>query len=204
MGEVERFLKTFVATPAAAVANRYFASAAMHNGAYAVANGGLPGDGLAHNVTCAQTAVDVEDTNGKLVIVGKDVNGNTISEEIIPNAGETVQGVKAFKEIVSITGVGWAQGGTGADTIVIGFGDVVGLPDVLPAASDVFLVAVGTGLINAPTVAVGAAHCQNTVVATGANGTNKLQGHLPDLNSPFIFPLSRPLLPLSRGGRGPG
>ena len=175
MGEVERFLKTFVATPAAAVANRYFASAAMHNGAYTVANSGLPGDGLAHNVTCAQTAVDVEDTNGKLVIVGKDVNGNTISEEIIPNAGETVQGVKAFKEIVSITGVGWTQGGTGADTIVIGFGDVVGLPDVLLAASDVFLVAVGTGLLNAPTVGVGAARCQNTVVATGANGTNKLR-----------------------------
>jgi len=174
-GEVERFLKTFVGTPAAAVANRYFASAAMHNGAYTVANSGLPGDGLAHNVTCAQTAVDVEDTNGKLVIVGKDVNGNAISEEIIPNAGETVQGLKAFKEVVSITGVGWTQGGTGADTIVIGFGDLIGLPDVLLVASDVFLVAVGTGLLNAPTVVVGAAPCQNTVVATGANGTNKLR-----------------------------
>ena len=174
-GEVERFLKTFVATPAAAVANRYFASTAMHNGAYTVANNGLPGDGLAHNVTCAQTAVDTEDTNGKLVIVGKDVNGNAISEEIIPNAGETVQGVKAFKEVVSITGVGWAQGGTGADTIVIGFGDVIGLPDILQAASDVFLAAMGTALLNAPTVVVGAAPCQNTVVATGANGTNKLR-----------------------------
>jgi len=174
-GEVDRFLKTFVATPAAAVANRYFASAAMHNGAYAVTNGGLPGDGLAHNVTCAETAVDAEDTNGKLVIVGKDVNGNTISEEIVPNAGETVQGVKAFKEVVSITGVGWVQGGTGPDTIVIGFGDVIGLPDFIREAADVFLAAMGTALINAPTVTVGAELCRNTVLATGANGTNKLR-----------------------------
>ena len=174
-GEVERFLKTFVATPAAAVANRYFASAAMHNGAYTVANGGLPGDGLAHNVTVAETAVDVEDTNGKLVIEGKDIRGYTISEEIIPDAGVTVQGAKAFSLITSITGVGWVQGGTGPDTIVIGFGDLVGLPDVLLAASDVFLAAVGTALLNAPTVGVGAAPCQNTVVATGANGTLKLR-----------------------------
>ena len=174
-GEVERFLKTFVATPATAVANRYFASAAMHNGAYAVTNGGFPGDGLAHNVTVAETAVDAEDTNGKLVIEGKDVRGYTIMEEIVPDAGVTVQGAKAFSQITSITGVGWVQGGTGPDTIVIGFGDLVGLPDVLLAVSDVFLVGMGTALLNAPTVAVGAAHCQNTVVATGANGTNKLR-----------------------------
>ena len=174
-GEVERFLKTFVATPATAVANRYFASAAMHNGAYTVANGGLPGDGLAHNVTVAETAVDTEDTNGKLVIEGKDIRGYTIMEEIVPDAGVTVQGTKAFSMITSITGVGWVQGGSGPDTIVIGFGDLVGLPDVLLAASDVFLVGVGTALLNAPTVAVGPAHCQNTVVATGANGTNKLR-----------------------------
>jgi hypothetical protein len=174
-GEVERFLKTFVATPATAVANRYFASAAMHNGAYTLANGGLPGDSLAHNVTVAETAVDVEDTNGKLVIEGKDIRGYTISEEIIPDAGVTVQGAKAFSQITSINGVGWAQGGTGPDTIVIGFGDLVGLPDVLQATADVFLVAMGTALINAPTVTVDPALCKNTVLATGANGTNKLR-----------------------------
>ena len=173
--EVERFLKTYSAVPAAAVPNRYFASAAMHNGANTVANGGLPGDGLAHNVTVAETAVDTEDTNGKLVIEGKDIRGYAISEEIIPDAGVTVQGAKAFSQITSINGVGWAQGGTGADTIVIGFGDVVGLPDVLLAASDVFLVAMGTALLNAPTAGVGAAPCQNTVLATGANGTLKLR-----------------------------
>jgi hypothetical protein len=175
MGEVERFLKTYVAVPLAAVANRYFASAAMHNGAYAVANGGLPGDGLAHNITCLQTAVDVEDTNGTMTIVGKDIRGYTISEVLIPDAGVTVQGTKAFSQVDSITGAGWVQGGTGPDTIVIGFGDAVGLPDILLAASDVFLVAVGTGILNAPTVAVGPAHCENTVLATGANGTNKLR-----------------------------
>ncbi len=174
-GEVDRFIKTFVVTAATAVPNRYFASAAMHNGAYTVANGGLPGDGLAHNVTILQTAVDAEDTNGKLTIEGKDVRGYTIYEEIVPDAGVTIQGAKGFSQVTSIIGSGWVQGGTGPDTIVIGFGDLVGLPDVLPAVSDVFLVAMGTALLNAPSVAVGVAHCQNTVLATGANGTNKLR-----------------------------
>jgi hypothetical protein len=152
--EIAKFLKPFVATPAAKVANRYFASAAMHNGAYAVANGGLPGDGLARNVTCAQTAVDAEDTNGTLTLTGIDIEGKPISEEIAPDAGVTVEGLKAFKRVDSIVGAGWAQGGTGADTIVIGFGDVIGIPDRIAALADIVLVGFDTGILNAPTLTV--------------------------------------------------
>ena len=131
----------------------------------------------------AETAVDVEDTNGKLVIEGKDIRGYTISEEIIPDAGVTIQGVKAFSQITSITGVGWAQGGTGPDTIVIGFGDVVGLPDVLLAASDAFLVAMGTALLNAPTVAVGAAPLPEHRRCDRRERNPQTEGDLPDLNN---------------------
>ncbi len=171
-----KVLKFFVGVPATIVADRYFASAAMHNGAYAVANSGLPGDGLAHNVTCAETAVDVEDTNGTLTITGLDVAGNVISEILTPNAGETVSGVKAFKQVTSIVGAGWAQGGAGADTIVIGFGEVVGLPDYLADTADVLMVGFDTGLVNAPTVTKDAAVLsKNTVLVPTGNGTKKLR-----------------------------
>ena len=174
--KLQKVLKFFVGTPATIVANRYFASAAMHNGAYAVANSGLPGDGMAHNVTCAQTAVDVEDTNGTLTIIGLDADGKVITEDITPNAGSTVQGTKAFKQVTSIVGAGWAQGGTGPDTIIIGFGELIGLPDKIAASDDVLLVASSTALINAPTVTVDAAVlAKNTVTMDTGDATKKLR-----------------------------
>jgi hypothetical protein len=172
-GEVSRFLKSFSAIPVAAVNNRYVLSTNMINGAYSLANQN-PGDGLARNVTVTHTTATGTDTLGTITVVGKDINGHTISEVITPLADQTVQGAKAFAQVASITGAGWVING-GNDTIVVGFGDIVGLPDVIAAAADVILVAVGTGLLNAPSVGVGAALCQNTVTATGANGTNRLR-----------------------------
>ena len=174
--KLAKVLKFFVCTPATIVANRYFASAAMHNGAYTVANGGLPGDGLAHSVTCAATAVDVADTMGKLTIVGTDIDGKVISEDILPAAGSTVEGNLAFKSVTSITGSGWVQGGTGPDNIVIGFGEKVGLPDYIAAAADILMVGFDTAIVNAPTVAVDASVlAKNAVTTPTGNGTKKLR-----------------------------
>jgi hypothetical protein len=148
----------------------------MHNGAYAVANGGLPGDGLAHSVTCAVTAVDVADTMGKLTIVGTDIDGKVISEDIVPAAGSTVEGNLAFKSVTSITGSGWVQGGTGPDYIVIGFGEKVGLPDYIAAAADILMLGFDTAIVNAPTVAVDTGVLAKNVVTTPTgNGTKKLR-----------------------------
>lgn len=169
-----KMLKFYVAVPAAKVANRFFASAAMHNGAYVVANSGLPGDGLAHNVTCAQTAVDAEDTNGILTITGLDIEGKIITEDIIPNDGATVESTKAFKQVTSIVGSGWVTGG-GADTIVIGFGDLQGLPDYIAASADILMVGLSTALVNAPTITVSnSVLALNTVTAVG-DATAKLR-----------------------------
>jgi hypothetical protein len=173
-GEVTRFLKMSVVAPAAAVANRFVTSVNMKVGAYTIANNGLPGDGLAHNITVAQTAVGAEDTNGTITVTGTDLRGNVISEVIVPNAGETVQGTKAFAKVTSVIGAGWVIN-EGNDTIVVGFGEVIGLPDFIQAASDIVLAALDTALINVPTVTVGAALCQNTILATGADGTKKLR-----------------------------
>lgn len=145
----------------------------MHNGVYVVANSGLPGDGLARNVTCYQTAVDTEDTNGILTVTGLDIAGKSISEEITPNAGATVQGAKAFAKVTSIVGSGWAEQGTGPDTIVIGFGELVGFPDWLSSETDVIAVIFNNTIV-AGTIAHGAALCQCTVTGGTADGSKVL------------------------------
>jgi len=94
------------------------------------------------NITVTQTAVDAEDTNGTIVIVGTDIAGNVITETLTPNAGVTVAGAKAFKTVTSVTGVGWVIGG-GNDTITVGVGSLIGLPYLLPADSLVFAATLG-------------------------------------------------------------
>lgn len=174
-GMIRKMVRTYAGVPAAIVADRYVASVVMGNKSYVIANLGLPGDGLAHNVTCLETITDAaEDTNGILTITGLDINGKIITEEIIPNGGATVQGLKAFAKITSIVGSAWVINGATADTIVIGFGEVVGLPDRLSATTDVLLFGFTTALVDAPTVVIGDELCENTVLVPTGNGAKKL------------------------------
>jgi hypothetical protein len=119
---------------AAADTNYYVESANMKVGAYTLAHTS-PARG-ARNITVTQTAVDAEDTNGTILVTGTDLAGATITETITPNAGATVAGTKAFKTVTSIVGAGWVIGG-GNDTIIVGFGDVIGLPDKLSDTAQV-------------------------------------------------------------------
>lgn len=108
----------------------FVASANMKVGAYTLAH--TAPDCGARNVTVTQTITNAtEDTNGTIVVVGKDLAGNTITETLTPNGGATVAGVKAFATITSITGVGWVVGGADPDTVTLGFGAILGLPDKL-------------------------------------------------------------------------
>jgi hypothetical protein len=115
----------------------YVASVDMKVGAYTLAH--TAPDVGARNVTVTQTAVNTEDTNGTIVVVGTDLAGNVISETLTPNAGETVAGTKAFATITSITGVGWAIDAAEGDedTITVGFGALIGLPDMLTDTAQV-------------------------------------------------------------------
>lgn len=115
-------------------ADYYVVSANMKVGAYTLAQT-APARG-ARNITVTQTAVGAEDTNGTIEVVGTDLAGAAISESITPNAGATVAGLKAFATVTSITGVGWVIG-EGNDTITVGFGDVIGLPDKLSSTAQV-------------------------------------------------------------------
>ena len=158
-------------SPALDDADWYVVSADMKVGAYTLAK--TAPDVGARNVTVTQTAVDAEDTNGTIVVVGTDLAGNTITETITPNDGATVAGAKAFATITSITGAGWVTGG-GADKITVGFGALIGLPDKLSDTAQVLAVSLNNAKeANAPAVTVSASALElNTVdLSSALNGS---------------------------------
>ncbi len=143
--------------------NDYFVeSTNMKLGAYTLAHNSMPG-GVARNITVTQTAAGAEDTNGTITVTGTDLAGAVISEDLVPNAGETVQGSKAFKTVTSIVGAGWAIG-EGNDTIVAGFGDKIGLPDRLPENTVLLAALNHVREAVAPTVAVSATDLSSNTV----------------------------------------
>ena len=174
---LKKVLRFYTGVPAAIVADQYVASVDMGNKSYTIANSGLPGDDLAHNVTCLETITNAaEDTNGILTVTGLDINGKVISEVITPNGGATVQGVRAFAQVTSIVGSGWVINGADEDTIVIGFGELVGLPEKVALAADILMVTHSTALVNAPTATVSlVVTALNTVTVPTGDGSKVLR-----------------------------
>jgi len=115
--------------PATADVDWFVTITNMKVGAYTVANAAPTGGGT-RNVTCTVAQVVEDDTEGTLDIVGTDIDDQVLLETITPLIGSTIQGTRAFKTVTSVTGVGWIDGGT-EDTITVGFGDLIGLPDYL-------------------------------------------------------------------------
>ncbi len=142
----------------------YVASANMKVGAYTLAN--TAPDVGARNVTVSQTITNAaEDTNGTIVIVGTDLGGNAITETITPNGGATVAGAKCFASITSITGAGWVINGADADTITVGFGALIGLPDKLTDTAQVLAVSLNNvKQATAPTVTVSSTALESNTV----------------------------------------
>lgn len=110
---------TNTAATTAAVANRYVTSANMKVGAYTLANTTPVWAGAAF-VTVTHTQVGgVTDTLGTIVVVGKDLSGQTRTETITLLSGTVATGTVPFRSITSVTGVGWVID-TVEDTIVVG------------------------------------------------------------------------------------
>lgn len=155
-------------------ADYYVASTNMKNGAYALVK--TAPDVGARNVTVTQTANDTADTSGTITVTGTDLAGNVISEVITPEAGKTIAGARAFATITSIVGAGWAIDaveGTN-DTITVGFGALIGLPDMLTDTAQVLAASLNNAReAVAPTVTVSPVELSlNTLGLTSAlNGT---------------------------------
>lgn len=125
-----RYASVFDAgSPVVADVNRIVVSVDMKVGAYTIA-AATPADGGTRNVTVTVTQQVEDDTEGTLDIVGTDIDDQVLLETLTPLIGSTIKGTKAFKTVTSVTGVGWVTGGT-ADKIEVGFGDLIGLPDLM-------------------------------------------------------------------------
>lgn len=97
------------------------------------------------NITVKHTSNDATDTLGTITVAGTNFDDEVISEVITPVADSTVEGLKAFKTVTSVTGADWVIDGTGAvaDSIEIGIGNEIGLPLSLVAANMVLLGVLG-------------------------------------------------------------
>jgi hypothetical protein len=160
-GLVARYALT-AAEAATADVDYFVVSVDMKVGDYTLAATTMPGN-CARNVTVTQTATSTEDTNGTITIEGTDLAGESITETLTPDAGVTVAGLKAFRTVTKATGAGWAAV-AGADKITIGFGDVIGLPDLLPCNTVLLAAKGGVREATAPAVTASATVlAENTV-----------------------------------------
>ncbi|CAB4174368.1 hypothetical protein UFOVP1028_32 [uncultured Caudovirales phage] len=148
------YTRTNIAATTAAVTNRIVTSANMKVGAYTIANASpVWAGGALITVTHTEVGGGV-DTLGTIVLVGKDLHGQAITETLTPVNGSTATSTKVFRSVTSATGVGWVIG-VGNDTIVIG----------VAAGS---YVAVGGGTLRSLVVNTTAAA---TVVLSDSTGT---------------------------------
>jgi len=109
------------------------------------------------------------DTLGTIAFVGTDSAGAALTETITPLDGTIATGAKAFKTVTSATGAGWVIDST-EDTITIGTGPALGLPEKIVASTTntIALLAGVTEAISA--VGTGADIPNSTITITSALG----------------------------------
>lgn len=110
------------------------------------------------NVTATLTDAD-DSVVGTLTITGKDPMNRTITEVMSPDGeggGKTLVGTKIFAKIDSVVISGASGGEGGVDLLVVGVGNVIGLPLDIPDVDGVRHVYLGGVRIASPTVAIGA------------------------------------------------
>lgn len=113
---------------------------------------------------------------GNVVITGKNINDETITETIVANAANAVQGNKAFKSVSQI--VMPARAGAG-DTISVGFNDKLGMPYLLSHNTVLAAYLNNAKEGTAPTVTVSAsAEDGNTVDLNSALDGNPVDVYL--------------------------
>lgn len=148
-------------------ADQYVVSVDMKVGAYTLA-ATTPSTAGARHVTCTRTAVGTADTPGTLVVVGKDLAGQTITETLTVGAHTVlVTGTKLFASVASVTGAGWvidAVEGT-KDTIVVG-------------EDDICVVAEGTGVLHS--IIIGTTAAGSITIADKTGTLALLKASIPE------------------------
>lgn len=107
---------------------------------------------------------------GDVVIAGTNIAGAAISETIALNAGNAVEGTKAFKTVTSITLP--ARAGEG-DTVSVGWNDKLGLPYMLSKNTVLYAYLDGAREATAPTVTVDDNEIEKNTVDLSSSLNNK-------------------------------
>jgi hypothetical protein len=127
------------------------------------------------NITATLTDAD-NSASGVLTITGKDIAGRTIVEVMEPDGaggGKTLTGTKIFAVVDSVV-VSSMSGGTTDDEVVVGVGNVIGLPKDIATSGAVKHVHLGGARVATPTVATGVSKSGVDVNASTYNGTKLL------------------------------
>lgn len=82
------------------------------------------------------TTTNVAAPAGNVTITGNLADGTTAQTDVITIvAGSTASGVKAF---VTVTNINIPEGVTASDTVEVGIGDLIGLPNSIDAEADIY------------------------------------------------------------------
>jgi len=134
-------------------------------------------DGVAQTITtnitqptcprCLSVTGGHADCAGVVTITGTNINGDVITESITQNGVAKVLGAKAFKSVTKLAIP--ARSSANVPTVTIGDSDILGLPLMLTAATDVLTCSINGTLETVAGVSVSSTViCSNTVDPTGA------------------------------------
>lgn len=143
----------FMGQPVLADADRIVTTILFNNGTKTIA----AQPDCPRNITATLTDAD-DSVVGLLTITGKDMMGRTIVETMAPDgegAGKTLTGTKIFAKIDSVVVSGASGAEVDVDMLVVGVGNVIGVPYDVPDVDAVRHVYLGGTRIATPTVAIG-------------------------------------------------
>ena len=170
------YFKTFApAAPIVSDVNLYVTSTNMALTTYTIATPS-PSDALCRNVCVAVSTVGgVADTMGTVLVTGTDYNDEVITETITPVSGARVEGKKAFKTVTAAISSGWVRDGAGGteDTIEIGCGSNIGMPEIVESKDILFTVWNQVSSATLPTFAFGPTVSDCTVTLPEAGNSAK-------------------------------
>jgi hypothetical protein len=160
--------------PIALSANRIVTSVNLTNAALVVA----AQPDVPRNVIVTVTDTTPSITAGTVTVAGQDAYGNTITEvfDFSTFTSATAKtGTKIFGKVTSVVTTGFTVlGGSGDELIVVGVGNVIGLPTDIVASTAVVHVFLGGTRVTTPTVAVGVSKSGVDVSSSTLNGTKTL------------------------------
>lgn len=174
-------LSLFMGLPVVADADRIVTSILFANGTLTIA----AQPDCPRNITIALTDAD-DSVVGTITVTGKDPMGRTITEVMHPDgegAGKTLTGTKIFAKIDSVVISGASGAEVDVDMVVVGVGNVIGLPLDIPDVDGVRHVYLGGVRIASPTVAIGTSTSGIDVSAGTYNGSKALHA--------FVQPTAR-------------